>query len=204
MLKQDSLDALGTRFEALKNVRPYKPKSRMGSAFLSKENLVAILNQNAPVAIMAIGMTLVIITAGIDLSVGSLLALAALISAVTLRDWFGGAEASGIGVATAFLLAILACTLCGVFVGLMVTWFQIPPFVVTLALMMVARGGSFILAGGADSVDIEASGAEILYSGTVLGVPNQIVLMLILFYQIILKSTVFQIYLGLVIKFYLI
>ena len=153
----------------------------MGSAFLSAENLIAILNQNAPVAIMAIGMTLVIITAGIDLSVGSLMALSALISAVTLRSWFGDADASALGIITAFLLGILVCTACGVFVGLMVTWFQIPPFVVTLALMMVARGLSFILAGGADPVDIQAPGAELLYSGTILGVPNQIALMLWLF-----------------------
>lgn len=181
VLKQETLDGLALDQKSFKGIRPYKPKSRMGSAFLSTENLIAILNQNAPVAIMAIGMTLVIITAGIDLSVGSLMALSALISAVTLRSWFGNADASSLGIMAAFLLGILACTACGVFVGLMVTWFQIPPFVVTLALMMVARGLSFILAGGADPVDIQAAGAELLYSGTVLGVPNQIVLMLLLF-----------------------
>ena len=181
VLKQATLDGLASNHKSFKDIRPYKPKSRMGSAFLSAENLIAILNQNAPVAIMAIGMTLVIITAGIDLSVGSLMALSALISAVTLRSWFGDADASALGIITAFLLGILVCTACGVFVGLMVTWFQIPPFVVTLALMMVARGLSFILAGGADPVDIQATGAELLYSGTILGVPNQIALMLWLF-----------------------
>ncbi|MBI82821.1 MAG: sugar-transporting ATPase [Planctomycetaceae bacterium] len=181
VLQQSALDGLAANYPSLKGVKPFKPASRMGSTFLSKKNLVSILNQNAPIAIMAIGMTFVIITAGIDLSVGSLMALSALITAVSLRDWFGGPQASSLGLYSAFASAMLVCTLCGVFVGLMVTSFQVPPFVVTLALMMMARGCSFILAGGADSVDIQASGAELLYSGTIFGVPNQIVLMLVLF-----------------------
>lgn len=181
VLKQSALDGLAAKYASLKDVKPFKPASRMGSTFLSKKNLVSILNQNAPIAIMAIGMTFVIITAGIDLSVGSLMALSALITAVTLRDWFGGPQAVWLGLYGAFAIAMLVCTLCGVFVGLMVTWFHVPPFVVTLALMMMARGCSFILAGGADSVDIQASGAELLYSGAFFGVPNQIVLMLVLF-----------------------
>jgi len=181
VLRPTSLNALAADHPSLKGIEAYRPKSYMWSTFLTRKNLVSILNQNAPVAIMAIGMTFVIITAGIDLSVGSLMALAALVAAVTIRDWFGGAGAAGLGVYTAFGIAITVCMMSGVFVGLMITWFRMPPFVVTLALMMVARGCSFILAGGADSVDIEAAGTASLYSGTVLGVPNQIVLMLALF-----------------------
>tara|TARA_B100000809_G_scaffold191867_1_gene190599 strand:+ start:3385 stop:4755 length:1371 start_codon:yes stop_codon:yes gene_type:complete len=181
VLRQSSLDALAAEYPSLTGIKPYKPGSHMWPTFLTRQNLVSILNQNAPVAIMAIGMTFVIITAGIDLSVGSLMALAALISAVTIRDWFGGADATSLGVYGAFGIAISVCTLCGVFVGLLVTWFKMPPFVVTLAIMMVARGCSFILAGGADSVDIEAAGTASLYSGTILGVSNQIVLMIVLF-----------------------
>ena len=181
VLRESSLNSLAAGHPSLKGIQVYEPKSYMWPTFLTRRNLVSILNQNAPVAIMAIGMTFVIITAGIDLSVGSLMALAALISAVTIRDWFGAADASGLGVYTAFGIAITVCMMSGVFVGLMITWFKMPPFVVTLALMMIARGCSFILAGGADSVDVEAAGTASLYSGTILGIPNQIVLMLVLF-----------------------
>jgi ribose transport system permease protein len=181
VIRQSSLDALAVEYPSFTGIKAYKPKSYMWPTFLTRKNLVSILNQNAPVAIMAIGMTFVIITAGIDLSVGSLMALAALISAVTIRDWLGGAEASGLGVYTAFGIAITVCMMSGVFVGLMITWFQMPPFVVTLALMMVARGSAFILAGGADSVDVAAAGTASLYSGAILGVPNQIMLMLVLY-----------------------
>ena len=70
-----------------KPIKVIRPPSYRWPSFLTKNNLLSILNQNAPIAIMAIGMTLVIITAGIDLSVGSLMALAAVVTAVSLRDY---------------------------------------------------------------------------------------------------------------------
>jgi ribose transport system permease protein len=177
----EMLEELASNHPTLENVKVVRPPSYRWPTFLTRKNLISILNQNAPVAIMAIGMTLVIITAGIDLSVGSLMALAAVMSAVCIQEFLGAAQASGFSVMLAFLIAMLVCALCGVFAGIMITAFKVPPFVATLGLMMVARGASYILAGGADALKIEAESIGVLYSTSILGIPSQIVIMVLLF-----------------------
>jgi ribose transport system permease protein len=162
-------------------IKVIRPPSYRWPSFLTKNNLLSILNQNAPIAIMAIGMTLVIITAGIDLSVGSLMALAAVVTAISLRDYLGGSEANGGSVALAFGIAMLVCAVVGAVAGLLITVFKIPPFVATLGLMMVARGACYILAGGADAVKIDAPAISSLYDASLLGVSGQIILMVVLF-----------------------
>jgi ribose transport system permease protein len=164
-----------------KPIKVIRPPSYRWPSFLTKNNLLSILNQNVPIAIMAIGMTLVIITAGIDLSVGSLMALAAVVTAVSLRDYLGDADAHGGSVALAFGIAMLVCAGVGAVAGLLITVFKIPPFVATLGLMMVARGACYILAGGADAVKIDAPTISSLYDASVLGVSSQILLMVVLF-----------------------
>ena len=181
VFSRNSLRTMSSNHPVLENVRVVRPPSYRWPTFLTRRNLISILNQNAPVAIMAIGMTLVIITAGIDLSVGSLMALAAVVSAVCIQDFLGAAEASGFSVFLAFSVAMLACALCGVFAGVMITAFKVPPFVATLGLMMVARGAAYILAGGADALKIEAPSIGGLYSTTFLGISSQIVIMVVLF-----------------------
>ena len=151
VLNSSSRAEMASLYPALKNLKIAKPTSYRWPTFLTANNLIGILNQNAPIAIMAIGMTLVIITAGIDLSVGSLMALAAVVAATTLQSYLGGKDASGLDVVLAFIVAMVVCALAGVFAGVIVTLFKVPPFVVTLGLMMVARGMSYILAGGADA-----------------------------------------------------
>ena len=84
-------------------------------------------------------MTLVIITAGIDLSVGSLVALASVISTMLLRDTFGG-NGSPLYICLAFAAGIGLCGLIGMLSGIMTTAFKIPAFIVTLAVMLIARG----------------------------------------------------------------
>ena len=177
VLSSESRQEMASLYPALSKLKIAKPPSYRWPTFLTANNLIGILNQNAPIAIMAIGMTLVIITAGIDLSVGSLMALAAVVTAKSLESYLGGEDASGLSVVFAFLIAMGVCALAGVFAGVIVTAFKVPPFVVTLGLMMVARGMSYILAGGADAVKIEAESIGTLYSSSVLGIPSQIVLM---------------------------
>jgi len=170
------------------------PRSYRWPTFLTLQNLLNVVNQNADVAIIALGMTLVILTAGIDLSVGSLLALSGVIAAVAAQEWFGGGSASLSGLLAAGLLGILAAALGGLLTGTMVTKFRVPPFVATLGLMMVARGLALILAvghqrrlsgGGAEgtpeAVRVAASAFSWLGNGSMLGVPNPIVLMLALY-----------------------
>ena len=170
------------------------PGSYYWPTFLTPRNLLNVVNQNADIAIIALGMTLVILTAGIDLSVGSLLALAGVIAAVTAQEWFGGASASPAGLLAAMLLGVAAAALGGLLSGTMVTAFRVPPFVATLGLMMLARGLALILAvghqrrlvgGGAEgtpeAVRVGAPVFAWLGNGSVLGVPNPILLMLLLF-----------------------
>ena len=182
------------------------PGSYYWPTFLTPRNLLNVVNQNADIAIIALGMTLVILTAGIDLSVGSLLALAGVIAAVTAQEWFGGASASLAGLLAAMLLGVAAAALGGLLSGTMVTAFRVPPFVATLGLMMLARGLALILAvghqrrlvgGGAEgtpeAVRVGAPVFAWLGNGSVFGVPNPILLMLLLFVaaHLLMTRTIF-------------
>ncbi len=193
-LRPDSLAKMADEFPSLKNVQVFEPESYVWPSFLTRENLINVINQNADIAIIAIGMTLVIITAGIDLSVGSLMALSGVMTAVVIQQNAGGSSAGWIGITGGCLVGIGLCTVCGAFNGVMVTWFRVPAFVVTLGMMMVARGVALIIAvrhhsaltGGAtegtpEAVKIEATSFYWLGSGEMLGIPNPIVLMLALY-----------------------
>ena len=115
--------------------------------FLLPSNLRNVANQIAVIAILAIGMTMVIITAGIDLSVGSLIALAAVIAAWTIGR-FGGEDASTGAMLLAAAVTIAMCAVAGAFSGAMVTRFAVPPFIATLGMMQVASGLAYIVSEG--------------------------------------------------------
>lgn len=153
------------------------PRPRGQSTFLSASNLRNVADQIAVIAIIAIGMTMVIITAGIDLSVGSLVALSAVTAAWCIQRW-GGVAASTGAMLGASLAAIAACGLIGVFSGVTITFFRIPPFIATLAMMQVASGLAFIVARGESIYDIPASYTW-LGRGESLGIPNSVILMLV-------------------------
>jgi ribose/xylose/arabinose/galactoside ABC-type transport system permease subunit len=99
-------------------------------AFLTPENLLNVLRQNSMLGIVALGMTFVILTGGIDLSVGSLLAVAGVIAA-NLADR---------GLAVAIIAAVAATTVLGLINGLVIAKARIQPFIVTLGMMIAARG----------------------------------------------------------------
>ncbi len=115
--------------------------------FLLASNLRNVANQIAVIAILAIGMTMVIITAGIDLSVGSLIALAAVVAAWTIGR-LGGESASTGALLLAALLTVALCGVAGAFSGAMVTRFSVPPFIATLGMMQVASGLAYIISQG--------------------------------------------------------
>lgn len=193
-LKPKKLNLTAEEFPSLSGIKVFKPQSYMWSDFLTLQSLKTLVYQNAVIAIIAIGMTLVIITAGIDLSVGSLLALCGVTTAVAVQQLAGGIDAEPIGLIGACLIGVGICTLAGVFNGVMVTWFRVPAFVVTLSMMMVARGLSLIIAvqyqsalhgggtaGTPEAVKIDAASFDWLGGGETLGIPNSILLMLILY-----------------------
>jgi ribose transport system permease protein len=149
--------------------------------FLKSENLLNIANQIAVIAIIAIGMTMVIITAGIDLSVGSLIAFSAVLAARFIRDYAGGVEATPLGMTLACIGAIVMCGVIGAFSGAMITRFRIPPFIVTLAMMLVGSGLAYILAKGQSIYQIPDSFVWLGREADFFGVPNAVVLMIILY-----------------------
>jgi len=115
--------------------------------FLTVRNILNILDQVTVLGIMAIGMTLVILIGGIDLSVGSVLALAGMVfGAVAHPDYLGMPVAIGIAA------ALLVAAACGLVSGLLVTIAQLPPFIATLAMMSVARGLANMITDGSQIV----------------------------------------------------
>lgn len=157
------------------------PASYRWPTFLLPENLRNVANQIAVIAILAVGMTMVIVTGGIDLSVGSLIALAAVVTA-SLIGRMGG-EAAGAGAMVLGGAATLAlCGGIGAFSGLMITRFKIPPFIATLAVMQVASGLAYIISEGRPVYRVPQS-FVLLGRGAdpVLGIPWAVLLMGVLY-----------------------
>lgn len=160
--------------------------------FLKVSNLLGVANQTAIYAIIAIGMTMVIVTAGIDLSVGSLVALAAVCSAILIRDAGGGSNASLGMVIFGSLIGIAICAAAGLFSGLMITTFRMPPFIVTLGVQMMASGLAYRLSEGRSIPELPTSFFW-LGRGVTLGVPNPVLLMLVLYFiaHVVMSRMVF-------------
>lgn len=156
------------------------PSSYKASTFLGTDNLRNVASQIAVIAILAIGMTIVIITAGIDLSVGSLIALAAVSTCYFVREFANGVNATWLGMAICSLAAIGVCALAGAFTGWMVTGFCVPPFIATLAMMLMLRGTAFKLADN-QTIDRVPDTFQWLGNGNTLGIPNSVLLMLALY-----------------------
>lgn len=157
------------------------PQSSHWPNFLKTSNLLNVANQIAVIAILAIGMTLVIITAGIDLSVGSLIAVSAVLATWIIREWFGGDESTIAGMVTGCGLAILACSALGFFSGSMIAFFGVPPFVATLGMMMVGSGLAYMLSGGLSVYQLPESFDWLGRGDDFAGIPNAVVLMVILY-----------------------
>ena len=168
-------------FPALKDTLVVQPQSQAWAVFLKTDNLLNIANQIAVIAILAIGMTLVIITAGIDLSVGSLIALSAVITTMIVRDYCGGVHAGAAGMFAAGLGGIALCGACGLLSGAFITRLRMPPFIVTLAMMLVGSGLAYRLAENQSVYQVPDSFARLGRGSDLLGLPNAVVLMLLLY-----------------------
>jgi ribose transport system permease protein len=157
------------------------PPSHRWPTFLLPDNIRNVANQITVIAIIAIGMTMVIITAGIDLSVGSLIALSAVVAAWLIGQ-LGGAGASATGMILGSLGGIILCGAVGAFSGLMITRFRIPPFIATLAMMQVAAGVAYIISQGKPIYQIP-DGFIWLGRGVdpLLKIPYAVILMIVLY-----------------------
>lgn len=141
--------------------------------FLTERNIMNVLRQIAGIGLLSIGMLFVILTRGIDLSVGSIAALGSVLSALFVAEMnpamaIGAAIAIGAG--------------CGLVSGILVAYLKLPPFVTTLAMMTIARGLSLIASEGQPIVMGEPGKFLTAFgSGYFLGIPLPVILMLSLF-----------------------
>lgn len=170
----------------------FAPSASRWPVFLKSANLIGVANQTAMYAIIAIGMTMVIITGGIDLSVGSLVALSSVTCTLLLRKLAGGSDPGAAVVMAAIVPAILIAAVAGAVSGGMVTLGKLPSFIATLAMMLMARGLAEQLSNQ-QSIKVDSTLFRELGGGTTLGLPNPVWLMLILYgmAQFLMSQTVF-------------
>jgi len=185
------LQEAAATFPTLGPVKMVFPQSYRWPNFLKADNLLNVANQIAVIAIVAIGVTVVIITAGIDLSVGSLIALSAVVCTLLIRSAAGGEHASATGMVLSSAGAIVVCGLMGLISGASITLVGIPPFIATLAMMLVASGVAFILARGQSIYQVPDSFIWLGRENT-FGLPNAVLLMLLLYAgaHFVMKRTV--------------
>jgi ribose transport system permease protein len=179
LLKWTIVSSLGEYYPEFSGVKIVIPESYLWPDFLKRANLLAIVDRIVVIAIIAIGMTLVIITGGIDLSVGSLIALSAVIATVIMKS-LGGLEASFWTIPLGFLIGILCCGAVGGFGGFLVHRFKVAPFITTLAVMMMARGLAYKITGGFSIYQVPA-GLPWLGRGSTMNIPNTVILLIVLF-----------------------
>jgi len=150
--------------------------SIFADGFFSADNFWTVMRQISVNTCLSVGMTLVILTGGIDLSVGSILALSGAIMAGLLKS---GTELDALGLfigykaPAAITIGILVGASLGLFNGVMITRFRVPPFVATLAMLTIARGVTKLYTGG-EAITGLGDGFVSIGSGRVLGIPNQV------------------------------
>ncbi len=134
-------------------------------------SLIDVLNRGAPVAILAIGMTAVIATKGVDLSVGAVMAICGAVGAQMVNS----GQPAGLAVAVALSVGVL----CGLWNGILVTLLQIQPIIATLVLMVAGRGLAQLVTEGSI---VTFSDPVLIFIGTgsVLGLPTPVVITLVL------------------------
>ena len=151
--------------------------------FAAVDNFRNILVQVTPTMLVAIGMTFVIATGGIDLSVGSVMAIASAVGAISLDHGAGAAALFGLAAATAI----------GVFNGVLIAGFKIQPIIITLALLISGRGIAQVISNGGQLIPFSNSTFEYAGQGVIFGVPVQIVILVAVIAMAIffLQSTIF-------------
>jgi ribose transport system permease protein len=146
------------------------------SNFFQFSNIVGILLSTAVIGVLALGSTFVIITGGIDLSVGTVMTLSGVMTGVCITFW-------GLPVPVGILGGILTGALCGLLSGTAVAKMKIPPFIATLAMMMIAKGLALIISGAKPVYFNDAESFAEVSQGSVLGwlipgldIPNAVVI----------------------------
>lgn len=147
--------------------------------FMQVSNMIAILQATSVNGVLAIGVTLVIITGGIDLSVGTMMTFCAVIAGVVLTY-------AGMPLILGVLAAILTGTLCGVLSGTFVAKMKIPPFIATLGMMLILKGASLVISGTRPIYFNDTPGFDQISRGSLIGevfpalpIPNGVLILFI-------------------------
>jgi ribose transport system permease protein len=156
----------------------------LAPVFMTPRNLLNISKNFSFIALMSLGETLVVISGGIDLSVGSVCALSAVVSMMLMR-FFSESPAAQVPGATAALAALLALALAGLIGllnGLLIARVRLSPFVTTLGMLSVARGMTYVLTQGRAQYPTGPDVAAFtgFTNGAVLGLPTQLIYLLLL------------------------
>jgi len=139
--------------------------------FFTQNNLLTIALQTSMIAIIALGQTFVLITAGIDLSIGSNMAIAGVVSAMTLK--------SGMPISVAIILGLLAGVLVGLINGSLIAYGGLPPFVVTLGTMSIVKGIALFITGGIPVTRLSKS-FNIIGNDKIIGIPIPVIITIVL------------------------
>jgi ribose transport system permease protein len=160
--------------------------------FFQPYNLIAIMLSTAVNGVLAIGVTFVIITGGIDLSVGTMMTFTAVMAAQTVAVW-------NLPVIVGVLVALLVGTICGMASGIMVAKFKIPPFIATLGMSMLTKGLSLIIANSKPIYFTNAPSFSQISMGTMFPflqdfqIPNAVIILFVLaiLASFVLNNTIF-------------
>ena len=144
-------------------------------------SLIDILNRGAPIMLLTLGMTLVIATGGVDLSVGAVMAITGATAALLVAK-------TDLPVAIIIPAALGASLLAGIWNGMLVGFFAVPPIVATLILMVSGRGIAQLLTDG-QIITFENATLEFIGRGSFLGLPFTITLVLIVFFIVVFLQT---------------
>ncbi|MXQ55039.1 ribose ABC transporter permease [Shimazuella sp. KC615] len=160
--------------------------SALSSDFLTINNLLNVLRQVSINALIAFGMTFVILTGGIDLSVGSMLALSSAMVAQLM--------AKGVDFVPALLIGVIGGAIMGAFNGLMITKGKVAPFIATLASLTIFRGFTLVFTNGSPITGMNNDlSFQMFGKGYLFGIPIPVVTMLVVFAILlfVLRKTVF-------------
>jgi erythritol transport system permease protein len=160
--------------------------SALSPTFLTANNLSILAKHVAISALLAVGMTFVVLTAGIDLSVGSVAGLAGIVAGLLITGVTIGSSTHYPPISLVILTALIVGALVGAFNGLLITRFSVAPFIATLGTLYIARGAALLLSGGhtfpnlAGYPEHHNTGFPALGQSFLLGIPTPVWLTLII------------------------
>jgi ribose transport system permease protein len=145
--------------------------SLLSPYFFSVNNLLTVATQTAVIAIIAIGQTYVLITGGIDLAIGSNIALSAMVAGLVMR--------ANLPTPIAIIAGLITGIIAGAFSGSLVAFGKIPPFIATLGTMTIARGLALTLTQAIPISNLPKN-FTVWGTGNTLGIPNPVIVMVLL------------------------